>query len=200
MAEAGEPLTRRARSRTMYRKLLEAYFGPDFAIDDELSLECFRIPHFYRAFYVYKYATGLSAAIALSERVLNGGKPELDDYLRSSKAAARSTRSICSATPASTWRSPSRSIRRWPTLSGWSRSWTSWCSCSICLRTPAAGRHNAAVRLFAMGASSHAKQSHHRRKVSGRVARGSAPGDRGRAPGDPREPRPGLSRKACSTA
>ena len=46
-----------------------------------LSLECFRIPHFYRAFYVYKYATGLSAAIALSERVTQGGKRELDDYL-----------------------------------------------------------------------------------------------------------------------
>ena len=40
-----------------------------------------RIPHFYRAFYVYKYATGLSAAIALSERVMNGGKAELDAYL-----------------------------------------------------------------------------------------------------------------------
>jgi oligoendopeptidase F len=40
-----------------------------------------RIPHFYRAFYVYKYATGLSAAIALAERVTSGGKPELNDYL-----------------------------------------------------------------------------------------------------------------------
>ena len=52
-----------------YGKLLADYFGPDFVIDDELKLECLRIPHFYRAFYVYKYATGLSAAIALSERV-----------------------------------------------------------------------------------------------------------------------------------
>jgi oligoendopeptidase F len=80
LAEAGEPLTVEAFTRE-YRKLLDAYFGPDFALDDELKLECFRIPHFYRAFYVYKYATGLSAAIALSERVLNGGKRELDDYL-----------------------------------------------------------------------------------------------------------------------
>ncbi|MDX1944645.1 MAG: oligoendopeptidase F [Pirellulaceae bacterium] len=80
MAEAGEPLTVQA-FKEVYRKLLEAYFGPKFAIDDELSLECFRIPHFYRAFYVYKYATGLSAAIALSQRVLNGGKQELADYL-----------------------------------------------------------------------------------------------------------------------
>jgi len=44
-------------------------------------VECLRIPHFYRAFYVYKYATGLSASIALSQRVLGGGKAELDDYL-----------------------------------------------------------------------------------------------------------------------
>ncbi|MCA9246935.1 MAG: oligoendopeptidase F [Planctomycetales bacterium] len=80
MAEAGEPLTVESFKR-VYRELLEAYFGPDFAIDDELSLECFRIPHFYRAFYVYKYATGLSAAIALAQRVTEGGKRELDDYL-----------------------------------------------------------------------------------------------------------------------
>lgn len=80
LAEMGEPLTVE-RFKSEYRKLLELYFGPDFALDDELSLECFRIPHFYRAFYVYKYATGLSAAIALSQRVVNGGKKELDDYL-----------------------------------------------------------------------------------------------------------------------
>lgn len=80
LQEAGEPLTVQA-FKDLYRKLLEAYFGPEFVIDDELSLECFRIPHFYRAFYVYKYATGLSAAIALSERVVTGGQRELDDYL-----------------------------------------------------------------------------------------------------------------------
>ncbi len=80
MAEAGEGLTVKSFKDT-YRKLLADYFGPDFVLDDELSLECLRIPHFYRAFYVYKYATGLSAAIALSQRVLTGGKPELDAYL-----------------------------------------------------------------------------------------------------------------------
>ncbi len=80
LAESGEPLTVEA-FKDVYRKLLDAYFGPDFAIDPELSLECFRIPHFYRAFYVYKYATGLSAAIALSKRVLTGGSQELTDYL-----------------------------------------------------------------------------------------------------------------------
>lgn len=80
LAEAGEPLTLECL-KGEYGKLLEAYFGPDFVIDEQLRLECLRIPHFYRAFYVYKYATGLSAAIALSERVLHGGKRELDDYL-----------------------------------------------------------------------------------------------------------------------
>ncbi len=80
MAEAGEPLTVQAL-KDVYGKLLEDYFGPDFALDDQLSLECLRIPHFYSAFYVYKYATGLSAAIALSQRVLSGGSQELNDYL-----------------------------------------------------------------------------------------------------------------------
>ena len=81
MAEQGEPLTVQS-FRGTYRKLLDAYFGTDFVIDDQLSLECFRIPHFYRAFYVYKYATGLSAAIALSRRVLQGSEKERADYLR----------------------------------------------------------------------------------------------------------------------
>lgn len=70
--EAGEALTLDTM-RSIYRELLDAYFGPDFAIDDCLSLECLRIPHFYSAFYVYKYATGLSAAVALSEQVLETG-------------------------------------------------------------------------------------------------------------------------------
>lgn len=80
LVEAGEPLTVDTLRRE-YRKLLDFYFGPDFTIDGELELECLRIPHFYRAFYVYKYATGLSASIALSQRVLNGGQRELNAYL-----------------------------------------------------------------------------------------------------------------------
>lgn len=87
MAEAGEPLTVQAFKET-YSKLLRDYFGPEFTVDDELSLECFRIPHFYRAFYVYKYATGMSAAIALSQRVLNGGANELKDYLKFLKSGS----------------------------------------------------------------------------------------------------------------
>ena len=88
MAEAGEPLTVES-FRSVYRDLLEAYFGPNFVIDKCLELECFRIPHFYRAFYVYKYATGLSAAVALSRRVLAGGQQELDDYLNFLRGGCR---------------------------------------------------------------------------------------------------------------
>jgi oligoendopeptidase F len=72
MEEAGEPVTLDTARKT-YRQLLDAYFGPDFVIDPELELECLRIPHFYSAFYVYKYATGLSAAVALSQQVLASG-------------------------------------------------------------------------------------------------------------------------------
>jgi oligoendopeptidase F len=79
-AEAGEPLTLE-RIRSLYRGLLDAYFGPGFVVDDQLELECLRIPHFYSAFYVYKYATGLSAAITLAEKVTRGGRAELDAYL-----------------------------------------------------------------------------------------------------------------------
>ena len=80
IAEEGQPLTLDVL-RAQYRCLLERYFGPSFVIDDALELEGLRIPHFYNAFYVYKYATGLSAAIALSEMVVNGGKKERERYL-----------------------------------------------------------------------------------------------------------------------
>lgn len=65
----------------IYRKLNEDYFGSDIVVDDNIALEWARIPHFYYCFYVYQYATGFAAAIALSQRILNGGIPERDDYL-----------------------------------------------------------------------------------------------------------------------
>lgn len=70
--EAGEALTLDT-FKSLYRELLKVYFGPNFAIDEELELEGLRIPHFYGAFYVYKYATGISAAVALAEQVLASG-------------------------------------------------------------------------------------------------------------------------------
>ncbi len=79
-AEAGQPMTVET-FQEIYRKLLETYFGEGVDLDPCLSLECFRIPHFYFGFYVYKYATGISAAYALADKVLNGGPKELHDYL-----------------------------------------------------------------------------------------------------------------------
>ena len=73
--ERGEALTLDV-FKQVYRGLLEAYFGGDFVLDPELDLECLRIPHFYGAFYVYKYATGMSAAVSLSEQVLSTGNTE----------------------------------------------------------------------------------------------------------------------------
>lgn len=80
LAEKGQPVTLETL-RTEYRKLLEAYFGPMMEFEEESDLEGLRVPHFYRAFYCYKYATGISASIALSERVLSGGDRERDDYI-----------------------------------------------------------------------------------------------------------------------
>jgi len=70
--ESGAALTLDTIKST-YQTLLDRYFGPDFSLDPELQIECLRIPHFYSAFYVYKYATGISAAVALSEQVLKTG-------------------------------------------------------------------------------------------------------------------------------
>lgn len=85
MEEAGEPLTL-ASFRAVYRQLLAAYFGDAATIDPELELECLRIPHFYSAFYVYKYATGHAAALALADRVRAGGAPAVAAYLDFLKA------------------------------------------------------------------------------------------------------------------
>ncbi|MDR2303370.1 MAG: oligoendopeptidase F [Treponema sp.] len=79
LEEAGEPLTVDVL-RGEYRTLLEKYFGPGMVFEANSDLEGLRIPHFYRAFYVYKYSTGVSAALALAERVLSGGKKEREDY------------------------------------------------------------------------------------------------------------------------
>jgi len=79
LEEGGTPLTADLL-REEYRKLLEKYFGPQMVLEDISDLEGLRIPHFYSAFYVYKYATGVSAALALAKRVLEGGKNERNDY------------------------------------------------------------------------------------------------------------------------
>ena len=78
--ESGDALTLDV-FKSEYRKLLEIYFAQNFVFDPQLDLECLRIPHFYSAFYVYKYATGISAAVALSDRVLSGKSGSVDAYL-----------------------------------------------------------------------------------------------------------------------
>ncbi len=80
-AEAGEPITSEW-IRAEYNKLLGLYFGPDFCLDDRLDFEVLRIPHFYSAFYVYKYATGIAAATALAQRILRGGQAERKRYIK----------------------------------------------------------------------------------------------------------------------
>jgi oligoendopeptidase F len=78
--ESGNALTL-AVFKSEYHKLLETYFVENFVLDPELDLECLRIPHFYHAFYVYKYATGISAAVALSQHVLSRESGAVDAYL-----------------------------------------------------------------------------------------------------------------------
>ena len=78
--ESGDALTLDG-FKSEYHKLLETYFAENFVLDPELDLECLRIPHFYHAFYVYKYATGISAAVTLSQRVLSGDSGSVDAYL-----------------------------------------------------------------------------------------------------------------------
>lgn len=80
LAQRGEGLTADALC-AMYKELNQLYFGPDVAVDDQIALEWARIPHFYYDYYVYQYATGYAAAIALSRRILSGGQAAVEDYL-----------------------------------------------------------------------------------------------------------------------
>ena len=80
MTQRGEGTTAEALC-AMYKKLNEQYFGPEMNVDEKISLEWARIPHFYYDYYVYQYATGYAAAIALSRRILREGKAAVKDYL-----------------------------------------------------------------------------------------------------------------------
>lgn len=87
MVAAGESLTSDVLS-AKYLELNKAYFGPDMVMDDEIALEWARIPHFYYNFYVFQYATGFSAAIALSRKILEEGAPAVEKYLNFLKSGA----------------------------------------------------------------------------------------------------------------
>lgn len=78
--EAGKALNAAAFNE-MYRKLIDKYFGPGMASDDEVQYEWARIPHFYRPFYVFKYATSYSAAVAISRMILEKGEEAVKPYL-----------------------------------------------------------------------------------------------------------------------
>ena len=80
MAERGEALDPASLNK-MYYNLVKSYFGDDMVMDEEAAYEWSRIPHFYRPFYVYKYSTGDSTAVALSEGILNEGAPAVKRYL-----------------------------------------------------------------------------------------------------------------------
>ena len=80
LAEDNQPLTLDVFT-DIYRSLLETYFGGTLVIDRQLTFECLRIPHFYSAFYVYKYATGVSAAMALAEKLIREGEATRMAYL-----------------------------------------------------------------------------------------------------------------------
>ncbi len=81
LVESGTPLTAE-NCRKIYRELLELYFGPEMHFESNSDMEGLRIPHFYSAFYVYKYATGISAAIALATKVRKGDDSDREDYFK----------------------------------------------------------------------------------------------------------------------
>ncbi len=79
MAEQGQPLTRESLSKAYY-ELNQKYYGNVCVVDDNIANEWMRIPHFYRAYYVYVYATGLCAAVSLSDKILTEGASAVKDY------------------------------------------------------------------------------------------------------------------------
>jgi len=85
--EAGDALTPETLGE-MYLELNKKYYGPEVEMDDNICVEWARIPHFYSAFYVYKYATGFSAATAIKQSILEEGQPAVDRYLNFLKSGS----------------------------------------------------------------------------------------------------------------
>jgi oligoendopeptidase F len=79
--EAGEPLTAESLSRA-YKALNDKYYGAEVEVDDPIKIEWARIPHFYYNFYVYQYATGISASAALASQIVSEGQPAVERYRR----------------------------------------------------------------------------------------------------------------------
>ena len=87
LVEQGQPLLPEVLCE-IHRRINADYYGPDFAADKFISYEWARIPHFYRAFYVYQYATGISAAIAIAKRIRTLGAPAIEDYKKFLRAGS----------------------------------------------------------------------------------------------------------------
>jgi len=81
MAEKGEPMTADALM-SLSREIFQKYYGPDLVLDAETDIECLRIPHYYRNFYVYRYATSYSAASALAKRIMDAEPGAVDDFMK----------------------------------------------------------------------------------------------------------------------
>ena len=81
MAEQGKSLTAKSLNE-MYYELNKQYFGPDMVVDRDIEVEWARIPHFYTPFYVYQYATGFSAAVAIASKIRKEGQPAVDRYMK----------------------------------------------------------------------------------------------------------------------
>lgn len=94
MAESGQALTADALCQK-YHALNKLYFGPDMVSDDQIALEWARIPHFFYNYYVFQYATGFSAAVAIANRILKEGAPAVADYKKFLSGAAAPTPSAC---------------------------------------------------------------------------------------------------------
>jgi len=87
--EEGKPITADLLDET-YRTLVQRYYGPGFTVDENDGMEWAYIPHFYYKYYMYSYATGLSAGIAIAERVKKEGDPAVQGYLGMLQGAAPS--------------------------------------------------------------------------------------------------------------
>lgn len=85
LAEKGDPMTAEALMK-IGREIYARYYGPDFAIDPELDVECLRIPHYYRGYYVYRYADSYCAAAAIAQRILNDTPGAREAWMRFLKA------------------------------------------------------------------------------------------------------------------
>lgn len=89
-ADEGEALNSETLCQ-IYYELNKKYFGDEMCVDQEIEMEWARIPHFYTAFYVYQYATGFSAAVALAKKILKEGEPAVEDYKKFLKSGCSDT-------------------------------------------------------------------------------------------------------------